>query len=243
MAGGYQLWAPRSPLDEALRWLRGAPPPAPQAAAISAHPFRGACLPPLAAAAGGLRGRAAAAAGREAAGPRRRFRAAGDGAAAALERLAAGVGALGLLPGGGPAAAGAWRAAGDRGPTGRRHVPQDAARHPVAVRRLQEVCLRPAALAMRALGTLGISRGVTRVRLGWTLQGVGCLGTILKPHCTEHSMKPYLLRPVPRLPARMAPQGKLAEEARGSECNSMKLVDSGTSYVKEMKTCTPHQRL
>ncbi|XP_040404912.1 FANCD2 opposite strand protein [Cygnus olor] len=61
MAGGYQLWAPRSPLDEALRWLRGAPPPAPQAAAISAHPFRGACLPPLAAAAaGGLRGRAAA---------------------------------------------------------------------------------------------------------------------------------------------------------------------------------------
>nr|XP_047931536.1 FANCD2 opposite strand protein [Anser cygnoides] len=41
MAGGYQLWAPRSPLDEALRWLRGAPPPAPQAAAISAHPFRG----------------------------------------------------------------------------------------------------------------------------------------------------------------------------------------------------------
>ncbi|XP_035172861.1 FANCD2 opposite strand protein [Oxyura jamaicensis] len=58
MAGGYQLWAPRSPLDEALLWLRGAPPPALHAATVSAHPFRGGCLPPVAA--GGLRGRGAA---------------------------------------------------------------------------------------------------------------------------------------------------------------------------------------
>ncbi|KAI6075302.1 FANCD2 opposite strand protein [Aix galericulata] len=61
MAAGYQLWAPHSPLEEALRWLRGAPPPAPPPDAISAHPFRGAgLLPGAAAAAGGLWGRGAA---------------------------------------------------------------------------------------------------------------------------------------------------------------------------------------
>ncbi|XP_068526512.1 FANCD2 opposite strand protein [Anas acuta] len=62
MAGGYQLWAPHSPLEEALRWLRGTPPPAPPPAAISAHPFRGGGLPPggAVAAAGGLWGRGAA---------------------------------------------------------------------------------------------------------------------------------------------------------------------------------------
>ncbi|NXG66581.1 FACOS protein, partial [Hemiprocne comata] len=37
MADGFQLWAPRSPLDDSLWWLRTtAPPPA-----ASAHPFRG----------------------------------------------------------------------------------------------------------------------------------------------------------------------------------------------------------
>ncbi|XP_025908091.1 FANCD2 opposite strand protein [Nothoprocta perdicaria] len=36
MADGYQLWAPRSPLDEALRWLRGG-----AARPATAHPFRG----------------------------------------------------------------------------------------------------------------------------------------------------------------------------------------------------------
>ncbi|KAM9231018.1 FANCD2 opposite strand protein [Leptosomus discolor] len=45
MADGYQLWAPRSPLDESLWWLRGAVPPP----AASAHPSRGGCGPPLAA--------------------------------------------------------------------------------------------------------------------------------------------------------------------------------------------------
>ncbi|XP_050748797.1 FANCD2 opposite strand protein [Gymnogyps californianus] len=34
MADGYQLWAPRSPLDESLWWLRGAALPP----AASAHP-------------------------------------------------------------------------------------------------------------------------------------------------------------------------------------------------------------
>ncbi|KAM8810524.1 FANCD2 opposite strand protein [Eudromia elegans] len=51
MADGYQLWAPRSPLDEALRWLRGG-----AARPASAHPFRGGA--PAAGAA--LRGRGAA---------------------------------------------------------------------------------------------------------------------------------------------------------------------------------------
>nr|XP_060616769.1 FANCD2 opposite strand protein-like [Anolis sagrei ordinatus] len=36
MAGGYQLWAPRSPLDESLRWLRG---PAPRATYSTRPPF------------------------------------------------------------------------------------------------------------------------------------------------------------------------------------------------------------
>ncbi|XP_067418547.1 FANCD2 opposite strand protein [Emydura macquarii macquarii] len=37
MAGGYQLWAPWSPLDESLQWLRGATP-----RPCTKHPFRGA---------------------------------------------------------------------------------------------------------------------------------------------------------------------------------------------------------
>ncbi|KAM6210725.1 LOW QUALITY PROTEIN: FANCD2 opposite strand protein [Sarcoramphus papa] len=53
MADGYQLWAPRSPLDESLWWLRGAALPP----AASAHPSRG----------GGPHLAAAAAAGRSAA--------------------------------------------------------------------------------------------------------------------------------------------------------------------------------
>ncbi|XP_074996832.1 FANCD2 opposite strand protein [Calonectris borealis] len=56
MADGYQLWAPRSPLDESLWWLRGAAPPP----AASAHPFRGGGPQLAAAAAGALRGREAA---------------------------------------------------------------------------------------------------------------------------------------------------------------------------------------
>ncbi|XP_067148546.1 FANCD2 opposite strand protein [Apteryx mantelli] len=52
MADGYQLWAPRSPLDESLRWLRGG-----AARPATAHPFRGGPGPQAAAA---LRGRGAA---------------------------------------------------------------------------------------------------------------------------------------------------------------------------------------
>uniref|UniRef100_A0A8C3S0T1 FANCD2 opposite strand protein n=1 Tax=Chelydra serpentina TaxID=8475 RepID=A0A8C3S0T1_CHESE len=37
MAGGYQLWAPWSPLDESLQWLRGATP-----RPCTKHPFRAA---------------------------------------------------------------------------------------------------------------------------------------------------------------------------------------------------------
>uniref|UniRef100_A0A8C4K778 FANCD2 opposite strand n=2 Tax=Dromaius novaehollandiae TaxID=8790 RepID=A0A8C4K778_DRONO len=57
MADGYQLWAPRSPLDESLRWLRGG-----AAQPATAHPFRGGGPGPQATAAGGaagLRGRGA----------------------------------------------------------------------------------------------------------------------------------------------------------------------------------------
>ncbi|XP_062423887.1 FANCD2 opposite strand protein [Rhea pennata] len=58
MADGYQLWAPRSPLDESLRWLRGG-----AARPATAHPFRGGGPGAQAAAAAagpGLRGRGAA---------------------------------------------------------------------------------------------------------------------------------------------------------------------------------------
>ncbi|XP_053114766.1 FANCD2 opposite strand protein-like [Hemicordylus capensis] len=37
MASGYQLWAPWSPLDESLQWLRGAVP----RPSSTKHPFRG----------------------------------------------------------------------------------------------------------------------------------------------------------------------------------------------------------
>ncbi|XP_062814260.1 FANCD2 opposite strand protein [Anolis carolinensis] len=37
MANGYQLWAPWSPLDESLQWLRGAVP----RPSSTKHPFRG----------------------------------------------------------------------------------------------------------------------------------------------------------------------------------------------------------
>ncbi|XP_072859890.1 FANCD2 opposite strand protein [Pogona vitticeps] len=37
MANGYQLWAPWSPLDESLQWLRGAVPKP----STTKHPFRG----------------------------------------------------------------------------------------------------------------------------------------------------------------------------------------------------------
>ncbi|XP_063003763.1 FANCD2 opposite strand protein-like [Elgaria multicarinata webbii] len=37
MAGGYQLWAPWSPLDESLQWLRGTVP----RVSGTKHPFRG----------------------------------------------------------------------------------------------------------------------------------------------------------------------------------------------------------
>ncbi|KAM6276195.1 LOW QUALITY PROTEIN: FANCD2 opposite strand protein [Spheniscus humboldti] len=46
-AGGYQLWAPRSPLDESPWWLRGAAPPAavrPPPSAAAALPERQAAL-------------------------------------------------------------------------------------------------------------------------------------------------------------------------------------------------------
>lgn len=98
--------------------------------------------------AAGRRGSAAAAASREVAEPRRRLRAAGDGAAAAPHWRPACVGALGFLQGGGPAAVAGLRAAGGGGACGRRHVPADDARHPAALRRLQEVRLRPAALPL-----------------------------------------------------------------------------------------------
>ncbi|XP_021244490.1 FANCD2 opposite strand protein [Numida meleagris] len=55
MADGYQLWGP-SPLDEALRWLRGTPPPPPPPAS-SAHFFRWASLQ---ASVGGWQGRGGA---------------------------------------------------------------------------------------------------------------------------------------------------------------------------------------
>lgn len=229
--GGAALAARRPAARPAARRHFGAPLPRGRAAAGGGGGGGGRAV--------GSRGGAAAAAGREAAGRRRRLRAAGDGAAAALEGLAAGVGALGLLPGGGPAAAGALRAAGGRGAAGRRHVPQDAARHPAALRRLQEVCLRPAALAMRAPGTLGVLWRVTWVWLGGMLRGIGRLGTVLKPHCAEHTVKACL---VLHLHAGVAPQGKMAK-AQSSERNSVQLVDVGTSYVKEMRNCTPRRRL
>lgn len=69
-------------------------------------------------------------------------------AAAAPHRRPACVGALGFLQGGGPAAVAGLRAAGGGGACGRRHVPADDARHPAALRRLQEVRLRPAALPL-----------------------------------------------------------------------------------------------
>lgn len=62
---------------------------------------------------------------------------------------------------------------------------------------------------------------------------------MLKPHCAEHTVKACL---VPHVRAGVAPQGKMVK-AQGLECNSVQLVDMGTSYVKEMRKCTPRRRL
>lgn len=139
--------------------------------------------------AAGRRGRVAAAASREVAEPRRRLRAAGYGAAAAPDRRPARFGALGFLQGGRPAAVAGPRAAGGGSEGGRRHVPADDARHPAAVRRLQEVRLRPAARPLHAGGTqLGGAAFEPRPELSH-LEAPLRLGML--------SAQPYLCGPTP----------------------------------------------
>lgn len=185
MADGYRLWAP-SPLDESLGWLRGTRPQPPPAA--SAHPFRWAGLQ---AAAGGQRGGGAALPRPQAvrlqsldavferlvtAQPPRRI-----GVLRVSERSA--------RQGGRPAAVAGPRAAGGGSEGGRRHVPADDARHPAAVRRLQEVRLRPAARPLHAGGTqLGGAAFEPRPELSH-LEAPLRLGML--------SAQPYLCGPTP----------------------------------------------